>query len=275
MNRLSEREFVTLRNFIHRQCGINLLPSKKILLESRLRKRLGALNIDTFEVYINHVMSRAGLETELVNMIDAVTINKTDFFREPDHFEFMNDSIIPHWLHTQAWQRKQFKVWSAACATGEEPYTIAMVLQDASVKYNFDYHIVGSDISTRALEKAVQAIYRESAVSMIPLPVRKRYLLRSKDQTEPRIKIAPALRSKVEFKRLNLIDNVLEMDSDFDLVFCRNLLIYFDRNTQERVLQKLADKVRSGGYLFIGHSESIHAMNLPLRQIQPAIFQRE
>lgn len=273
--RLSEKDFLILRNFIYKQCGINLLPSKKILLESRLRKRLTALNMHSFEVYIHHLMSSVGLEAELVKMIDAVTTNKTDFFREPGHFQFMNDNIIPEWLNTQARQRKQFKVWSAACSTGEEPYTIAMVLQDASAKYDFDYHIVGSDISTRALEKAVHAIYRESAVSMIPLPVRKRYLLRSKDQTEPRVRIAPLLRTKVEFKRLNLIDKTLEMDSDFDLVFCRNLLIYFDRITQERVLQKLADKVRSGGYLLIGHSESIYSMNLPLRQIQPTIFQRE
>jgi chemotaxis protein methyltransferase CheR len=273
MNRLSEKEFVILRNFIYRQCGINLLPSKRILLESRLRKRLGALNMNSFQVYIDHLMSRAGLETELVSMIDAVTINKTDFFREPGHFQFMHDHIIPHWLHTQP--RRQFKVWSAACSTGEEPYTIAMVLQDASAKYGFDYHIVGSDISTRVLEKAVKGIYRESAVSMIPLHVRKRYLLRSKDQTEPRVRIVPLLRAKVQFKRLNLIDTMLDIDSDFDLVFCRNLLIYFDRNTQEKVLQKLADKIRSGGYLFIGHSESIHAMNLPLRQILPTIFQRE
>lgn len=264
-----------LRDFIYRQCGINLLSSKRILLESRLRKRLGALNIDSFQVYIDHLMSRAGLETELVHMIDAVTTNKTDFFREPGHFQFMADNIIPHWLHTQARQGRLFKAWSAACSTGEEPYTIAMVLQDAAAKYGFDYHIVGSDISTRVLEKAVQGIYRESAVSMIPLHVRKRYLLRSKDQTEPRIRIAPLLRAKVEFKRLNLIENMLDMDSDFDLVFCRNLLIYFDRTTQEKVLQKIADKIRSGGYLFIGHSESIYSMSLPLRQIGPTIFQRE
>ncbi|WP_333821134.1 CheR family methyltransferase [Ohtaekwangia sp.] len=275
MERLSEKKFLLLRNFIYGQCGINLLASKKILLESRLRKRMVALNISSFETYIDHLMSPAGLDTELANMIDAITINKTDFFRESGHFQFMSDSIIPHWLQTKTQQRTVFKVWSAACSTGEEPYTIAMVLQDASMKYNFDYNIIGSDISSRVLEKAVNAIYSESSVSMIPVNVRKRYLLRSKDRTLQCVRIAPFLRAKVQFKRLNLIDNLLEMDSDFDLIFCRNLLIYFDRVTQEKVLQKLTNKIRPGGHLFIGHSESIYSMNLPLRQIQPAVFRRE
>jgi len=186
----------------------------------------------------------------------------------------MSEEIIPHWMLTRG-PSKSFKVWSAACSTGEEPYTIAMVLQDASARYGFDYRIVGSDISTKALQKAVDAIYKESAISVISMEMRKRYFLRGKDKTFPRVRIIPSLRSKVQFKRLNLMDNIFETDPAFDLIFCRNLLIYFDRTTQEAVLRKLAAKLRLGGYLFIGHSESIYSMNLPLRQIRPTIFQRE
>src|SRR6267154_955038 len=165
---LSDSEFLRLRNFIYQQCGINLTQSKKVLLESRLRKRLTELKLDSFSAYSNYVMSPAGMNAELVNMIDAVATNKTDFFREPNHFQFMSEEIIPHWMLTRG-PSKSFKVWSAACSTGEEPYTIAMVLQDASARYGFDYRIVGSDISTKALQKAVDAIYKESAISVISM----------------------------------------------------------------------------------------------------------
>lgn len=270
--RLSESEFSRLRDFIYRECGINLSSAKRILLESRLRKRIDHLKLASYAAYCDYVMSPTGAATELVHMIDAVATNKTDFFREPVHFQFMEQVVVPQWLEDRG-PVSSFKVWSSACSTGEEPYTIAMVLQNLALLHGFDYRITASDISTKVLQKAATAVYTETTVSAIPLDMRKRYLLRSKDTGAPSIRVGPLLRSKVQFKRLNLIDDVLEVESGFDLIFCRNLLIYFDRTTQEKVLRRLLTKLKPGGYLFIGHSESIYQMDLPLQQLRPTIFQ--
>jgi chemotaxis protein methyltransferase CheR len=270
--RLSESEFTRLRDFIYRECGINLSPAKRILLESRLRKRLDHLRLASYAAYCDYVMSPTGAASELVHMIDAVATNKTDFFREPVHFQFMEQEVIPHWFEYRS-ASAPFKVWSSACSTGEEPYTIAMVLQNLATQYGFDYRITASDISTRVLQKAATAVYAEHTASAIPLNMRKQYLLRSKDTATPTVRVGPLLRSKVQFKRLNLIEDVLEVEPGFDLIFCRNLLIYFDRATQENVLRRLLTKLKPGGYLFIGHSESIYQMDLPLRQLRPTIFQ--
>lgn len=270
--RLSESEFARLRDFIYRECGINLSAAKKILLESRLRKRVDHLKLASYSAYCDYVMSPTGAASELIHMIDAVATNKTDFFREPMHFQFMEQVVIPHWLQCRG-PSAPFKVWSSACSTGEEPYTIAMVLQNLSVRHGFDYRITASDISTKVLQKAATAVYPEKAVSVIPADMRKKFLLRSKDTGTPTVRIGPTLRSKVEFKRLNLVEDVLGIGPGFDLIFCRNLLIYFDRATQENVLRRLLAKLKPGGYLFIGHSESIYQMDLPLQQLRPTIFQ--
>lgn len=272
--KLSDADFSRLSRLIYKECGINLPPLKKILLESRLQKRLEHLHIGTFSAYCDYVTSPAGLQEELVYMIDAVATNKTDFFREPVHFDFMRDHLLPAWYTHRP--SGTFKVWSSACSSGEEPYTIAMVLEEFTLGRPFSYRIVASDISTKVLKKAVQAIYPLQSIAQVPMPLCKRYLLRSKDKEgeRPTIRIGPRLRSKVEFKRINLIDDVAGIDSDFDLIFCRNVLIYFDKGTQEMVLHKLLSKLRRGGYLFIGHSESVHHLNLPVQQVKPTIFRK-
>ncbi|MBT1686096.1 CheR family methyltransferase [Dawidia soli] len=272
--KLSDADFSRLSRFIYKECGINLPPLKKILLESRLQKRLDHLHIGTFSAYCDYVMSPAGLQEELVFMIDAVATNKTDFFREPVHFDFMRDQLLPAWYTTRA--PGTFKVWSSACSSGEEPYTIAMVLEEFALGRPFNYRIVASDISTKVLKKAIQAIYPMQSIAQVPMTLCKRYLLRSKDKDgeRPTIRIGPRLRAKVEFKRINLIDDIAGIDADFDLIFCRNVLIYFDKGTQEMVLRKLLSKLRRGGYLFIGHSESVHHLNLPVQQVKPTIFRK-
>jgi chemotaxis protein methyltransferase CheR len=271
-HRLTASEFQQLSKLVYEQCGIHLSEGKNVMLESRLGKRLRALQISSFKAYIEYLTSNEGLENELIHMIDVVTTNKTDFFREPHHFEYLKDILLPNFVN-EAQRGRPYRTWSAACSTGEEPYTLAMVLQDfALTEPGFSYSIAASDISTQVLQKAVSAIYNLSHVAVLPTLVKQRYLLKSKDAEKPTVRIIPQLRSKVEFMRMNLMDNELNIEGEFDSIFCRNVLIYFDRKTQLEVINKLAKKLRPGGYLFIGHSESLHNFDLPVKQVKPTIY---
>jgi chemotaxis protein methyltransferase CheR len=271
VQRLTSHEFEKVADIVYENCGINLEPCKKTMLESRLNRRLRALNIADFKNYLQLLNSKEGIETELVHMIDVVTTNKTDFFRERHHFDFLLDTALPQLFESK--RNQPVKIWSSACSSGEEPYTIAMVLQEfAQQNPGFTYEILASDISTHILQKAVQAIYPAQHTVDIPLHYRGKYLLKSKDQTPPKIRVVSALRSKVRFERINLIDDHLNIEQMQDIIFCRNVLIYFDRETQFKVLNNLLRNLRSGGLLFIGHSESLHFFDLPVKQIRPTIF---
>jgi chemotaxis protein methyltransferase CheR len=268
--RLKKSEFERMSQIIYTECGINLEESKKVMLESRLGKRLRALNLTSFEKYIDFLTSAKGLEKEMVHMIDVVTTNKTDFFREPHHFGFLNDNILPDFHNSSD---RTFRVWSAACSTGEEPYTLAMVLQEfANHNARFAYEILASDISTQVLQKASLGVYHPSRIIDIPDKLKKRYLLKSKDRINPTVRIASQLRERVEFKHLNLMDRDLDISGELDVIFCRNVLIYFDRPTQLKVVNNLVQKLRRGGFLFIGHSESLHQFELPIKQVKPTVF---
>lgn len=270
--KLSSSQFAQLASLVYKTTGIHMTTAKTVLLESRLNKRLRALKLPNFKSYINYLMSDEGMEKELVHMIDVVTTNKTDFFREPMHFEFLEKQLLPQ-LSQQI--TRPLRVWSAACSTGEEPYTLAMVLQDyAREKPGFDYTIIASDISTEVLQKAHLAIYDHDRVVGIPLPVRKRYLLKKTEGSRTTVKIVPELRKKIQFQRANLMGNLQEVEGGFDIVFCRNVLIYFDRQTQQQVLTRVLQKMRPKGYLFIGHSESLYPLDLPVIQLKPTVYQK-
>jgi chemotaxis protein methyltransferase CheR len=271
---LTNDEFDKLSRFIFKESGIKMPPVKRVMLQSRLQKRLRELKMNNFKDYCEYVFSREGLNNEIIHMLDVVSTNKTDFFREPVHFDFLQDEILPEFI-AQRPPSRNIKVWSAGCSSGEEPYTIAIVLSEfAERNPGFDYSILGTDISTQILQKAIDAVYKEDRVNVIPLEMKRKYLLRSKDRITPTVKIAPQLRKKVRYGRLNFMDTQYDISDTFDVIFCRNVLIYFDRETQERVIDKLCGKLKSGGYFFLGHSESIMNMNLPLRQIKPTIFKR-
>ncbi len=268
--RLTAAEFSKLSGLVYQECGINLSESKKIMLESRLNKRLRALQMPSFKDYIQYLTGKEGMDNELVYFIDEVTTNKTDFFREHHHFDYLRDSILPQWVRER---RGRLNLWSAACSSGEEPYTLAMVLTEFNKLHKgMDFQIFGSDISTEVLQKASKAIYAMDRISGIPLPFKQKFLLKSKDKLKPTVRIVPELRKKVRFGRINFMDPVLPVEEVFDIIFCRNVLIYFDRKTQMEVLRKLTDKLRPGGYLFIGHSESLHQMDLPIGQVKPTIY---
>lgn len=271
--KLSDKDFAKLSNFIYHQYGIKMPEAKRIMLQSRLQKRLRALQIPSFGQYVDYVFSPQGSD-EIIHMMDVVSTNKTDFFRENQHFEFLLDTVLPEIYETN--HQNYVKIWSAGCSSGEEPYTMAMVLSEYQQKVRgFDFQIMGSDLSTIVLEKAVQAIYAEDRVDVIPYDIKKKYLLRSKDRTKPTVRIVPELRRKAMFKRINFMDEVYDAPMDFDIVFCRNVLIYFDRPTQERVINKLCRHLKPGGFFFLGHSESVTGINVPLKQIKPTVFRRE
>jgi chemotaxis protein methyltransferase CheR len=271
---LSDKDFDRLSQFIYSNYGIKLPLNKKIMLQSRLKTRLKENNIPTFKEYCDFVLSGRGGEAEIINMIDVVSTNKTDFYREAIHFDFLKQTALPEMVIDQG--MNHIKVWSSACSSGEEPYTLTFVLSEFREQQpNFDYSILGTDISTRILDKARTAIYPMERVDVVPLSEKKKYLLRSKDHENPMVRIIPELRAKTRYARLNLIDDVYNgIPRDFDLLFCRNVLIYFDRPTQEKVINKLCAHLRIGGYFFLGHSESISAMDVPLKQIKPTIFQK-
>lgn len=271
---LSEDEFQRLSTYIFSEFGIKMPPVKKIMLQSRLQKRLRELQMNNFKDYVDFVFSEEGLSNEVIHMIDVVSTNKTDFFREPIHFDFLQSVILPE-LAGNHFSGRPVKIWSAGCSSGEEPYTIAMTIAEFQEKFpELDYQILATDISSRILKSAVEAIYKESRAELIPMSLRKKYLLKSKDRTNPSVRIVPDLRKKVVFQRLNFMEHNYSIGDTFDVIFCRNVLIYFDRDTQEKVINRLCTKLKSGGYFFLGHSESITNINVPLRQIRPTIFQR-
>lgn len=267
-------DFNKLSNFIYTESGIKMPPVKRIMLQSRLQKRLKYLKMTSFKEYCSYVFSKEGLNNEIIHMLDVVSTNKTDFFREPVHFDYLASTILPEFANSSK-PIKNLKVWSAGCSSGEEPYTIAMVLFEFLEKNpGFDFSILGTDISTQILQKAIDGVYKEERVEGIPLALKRKYMLRSKDRENLTVKMNPQVRSKVRFERLNFMDNSYNVYDSFDVAFCRNVLIYFDRETQEKVINKICTKVNVGGYFFLGHSESIMNMNVPLRQIKPTIYQR-
>jgi chemotaxis protein methyltransferase CheR len=269
---LSSRNFNRLAEFIHGYSGIKMPPNKRTMLEGRLRRRMRATGIGNVNDYCRHLFEDDGITAEAVHLIDAVTTNKTEFFREPAHFDFLASKGLPALAATG---RREIKVWSAACSTGAEPYTLAMVLDEFCQEHpRLDYSILATDICTEVLDEALRGVFSEAMIAPVAMERRQRYLMRAKDRSRHQVRITPALRSKLAFARLNLMDEAYPVETDMDMVFCRNILIYFDKPTQTKVLTRLCDHLRPGGYLFLGHSESIVGIDLPVRQIANTVFQK-
>ncbi len=273
---LSRNDFDRLSAFTRAECGIKLSEQKRIMLEARLRKRLRALGIESFGEYCNFLFSPEGLEQEKLHMIDVVTTNKTDFFREPKHFDYLTQHAIPELFRIHgAGMRQGLSIWSAGCSTGEEPYTLAMVLTEyAQSQPGFRFSILATDISTRVLEKAFRAVYKEERVGLMPASMKKKFLMRSKERERGLVRVVPELRSCVEFRRLNFMDSNFGIDSSFDIIFCRNVIIYFDRPTQQKVLQTIYRHLKPGGYLFMGHSETLSSLSIPLASVGSMVYRK-
>lgn len=270
---LSMRDFNRLSKFIYDELGIKMPAAKKTMLEARLQKRLRALDIHSYGEYCDFLFSDRGVDEEMVQMIDLVTTNKTDFFREPEHFDYLLNKVLPEWEHRHG--GKKLMVWSAGCSSGEEPYTLAMVLSEfAESCPGFRFEILATDISTRVLEKAKLAIYEQERVIPVPMPLKKKYLLRSRDKNNPKVRIVPGLRDKVRFRRLNFMDGDFGMREQLDIIFCRNVIIYFDRQTQERLLNHFYRHMAPGSHIFMGHSETLSGLNVPLTAVHPTVYRK-
>lgn len=274
---LSPKTFNRFREFIHKELGIRMPDAKHTLLESRLQKRMRVTHCDSFEAYYDYVFSKAGMEKELTHMMDAITTNKTDFFRESKHFDYLLETAIPALIDSgTSGVRKKISCWSAGCSTGEEPYTLAMLLSEYTRTHpGTAFSILATDISTRVLGKAMLGIYNEEQIAPVPMALRKRYLLRSKDKSNETVRFIPELRSRVVFRRLNFMQESYGLAEKMDVIFCRNVLIYFDMETQEKVINRLCSHLVTGGFLFTGHSETLHNLNVPLVQAGSSIYIRK
>ena len=272
---MSARDFEQLSGFIKAHCGIKMPPAKKTLLESRLQKRLRTLGFESFHKYCEFLFADLEGANEIVLMIDAVTTNKTDFFREPVHFSFLTERILPEFFRDRGQESgKPFTVWSAGCSSGEEPYTLAIVLSEFAAKNpGFQFIIMATDISTKVLDKARLGIYDEVQVAMIPSALKKKYFMRSKDRDRGLVRVLPALRSTIQFQRLNLMDEYYAIpEASIDALFCRNVMIYFDRGTQNKLLERFCRYLKMGEHLFLGHSETVQGFNLPLVRMASTIY---
>ena len=262
---LEQREYEAVREFIYRESGIELGPGKQTLVYSRLLGRLEALGLDSFQAYVAR-LDTPGFEDERQTAIDLLCTNETYFNREPQHFKVLQD------VARRLAGKRVLQVWSAACSSGEEIFTIAMVLQalvDGGLPLN--YELMGSDLSTRMLELARRGVYPESRVSQLPQELLRRYGLKGQGPAAGTMLVAPALRQKVRWRQLNLIEPLPEI-GPFDVIFLRNVLIYFDRPTKQKVLEALARKLRPDGLLIVGLSDGVLGLTDSLRNVGPGVL---
>ena len=271
---ISSRDYTRLCDLIYQEAGIHLGTEKKIMLEVRIKRRLRSLDLSTYGEYCDYLFGHEGLKEEIVHLIDVVTTNKTDFYREPKHFDYLVEKTLPELAESNGGGRT-FLAWSAGCSTGEEPYTLAIVLSEYALSHpGFRFRILATDISTTVLAKAELGVYSNEVISPVPAPLRRKYFLRSRDAGSDKVRVAPELRGLVEFRRLNFMDASYGIHEKADAIFCRNVIIYFDRPTQERILKKLSNHLTAGGYMFVGHAETLHDMDLPLAPVAPALYRR-
>jgi len=268
---MTEKEFNILRQMVYDHCAIDIRPHKKQLMVNRLSKRLRHLGIQTFSQYVQYLNEGNNKDSEFIELIDAITTNKTDFFREPKHFSYLEEEVIPSIVRGKGHPDRRVRIWSSACSSGEEPYSISICLNELFLRYpGWTFEILASDISETILRHAITGIYEESKVSPIPMNLLRKYFLRG----NKRYKVKPETGQNIKFMKINLKLDFHRNLSNFDVVFCRNVLIYFNRETQQNIIQKCWQVLRPGGYLFLGHSETLQGMETQFQYILPAIYQK-
>lgn len=260
---MGELEFRRFQKLIYEAAGIHLAPVKRSMVAGRLAKRLKVLQLPDFVSYVRYVDLNAA-EYQLV--VDLLTTNETYFFREPKHFDFLREKVLGQFSRGQ-----KFQVWSAACSSGEEPYSVAMLLADELG--NNGWRILASDISTQVLARAKLGLYPLTRTEGIPQTYLKKYCLRGVDREAGNLLVDKSLREKVDFEQVNLLEPPRGMPT-FDVVFLRNVLIYFQADTKKHVVTQVIKNLKPGGYLFIGHSETLNGMECGLQQVAPAIYRK-
>lgn len=273
---ISDKEFNLFQRLIYNASGIFLTPAKKELLKSRLMKRLRQKSLASFKEYYDYVTQRDTTGEELVNMLDCISTNLTEFFREVAHFQFLAEKAIPALLENKRKKHeKRVRVWSAGCSTGEEPYSISMVLAEhVQRQYEWDVKILATDISTRVLRKAMEGVYTKDQLKSVSLQLINSYFKKRNVNNKGYYHIDTCLKNMIAFRRLNLTDETFPFKGQFDFIFCRNVMIYFDKQTQNELISKFYQHLAPNGYLFIGHSESLAGTNNKFRYVQPTVYQK-
>jgi chemotaxis protein methyltransferase CheR len=266
MEALSQRELDQIAGLAWRTCGIDLKKGKRELIQARLGRKIRQGKFESFKHYYEHVVADTTGE-ELIALLDALTTNHTSFFRETAHFDFLRRTIVPR-------LEGEIRIWSAACSTGEEPYTIAFsLLEELGMPAASRIHVLASDISSRALTAAERGVYEADRLSGFPRDWPGKYLLRGSDRSEGLFRVKPSIRRMIVFRRLNLMEP-FPPANPFQVIFCRNVMIYFDKETQGRLVNRLASCLEPGGYLLIGHSESLTGLKHPFEYVKPAVYRR-
>ncbi|MGZ4958456.1 MAG: CheR family methyltransferase [Methylomonas sp.] len=262
---LQKHEFVWIRDYLYQHVGIVLNDGKQALVAGRLEKRLRFHGFASYSEYF-HLLGRSGFEQETTMAIDLLTTNETYFFREHKHFDFLRSHFFP--LHPAD---RLIRIWSAASSSGEEAYTLAMLAAECSKTGQWE--IIGTDISTRMLEKARQGLYSLNAAEKIPRELLRKYCMKGKGEYDGFFLINSALRSRVKFMQVNLIDTLPKLGL-FDVIFLRNVMIYFDMPTKQKLVERIQQALRPGGYFIVSHSESLNGINSELQMISPSIYRK-
>ena len=265
---LNKSQFFKISRLVYESCGINLQESKLSLVQSRLMKRLRALGLDNFEQYITFLGEDTSGQ-EFITMIDIITTNKTSFFREPQHFDYIRKIILPDLK-----EKSKIRVWSAGCSSGEEPYSLGILFKEEfSTHLNMDIKILATDISPSMLKLARDAIYDQELLEEVPHPYYLKYFYRTGGPETSLFKIKNQVTTLVRFAGLNLVAK-WPMKGPFDFIFCRNVMIYFDKKTRENLINKFWQILAPGGYLFVGHSESLTSIAHKFHYVQPAVYRK-
>jgi chemotaxis protein methyltransferase CheR len=264
---LEDKDFRKISELIYRLCGINLKENKKALVRARLMKRLRALGLGSIKEYIKHLENDQG-EKEMSLLVDAITTNKTSFFREVDHFHYLGDEILP------ALKNPRLRFWTAACSSGEEPISLSILLREKLPDIESrDVRILATDISTKMLEIARKAVYVEEALEGIPSNYLRKYFIAIQEGPRRFYQVKDNVRNLIKLAWLNLMDS-WPMKGPFNVILCRNVMIYFDKATQQKLISRFWDLLEPGGYLFVGHSEGLSSISHDFRYIQPAIYMK-
>jgi len=275
LKKMSTKDMDRLARYIDKNVGIQLPASKRTLVEGRLRKRMAKLGLDSFTEYLDFVLDSTDGQDERKLLIDVMTTNKTSFFREDKHFTYLIETALPEREATRK-RSGNYHLWSAGCSTGQEAYTLAMVLLEATQNHTgvlFD--ILATDISSTCLETGSCGIYSEQLIDDIPLALKKKYILKSRNPADKLIQMAPELRKKIHFASCNLMDSSFRIEQEMDFIFCRNVMIYFNNETKEELVRKFEKQLYPGGYLFVGHSESLSGMRTNLTQVAPMVYRKD
>ena len=271
---IDEKSFLFLSDLVQKTMGIKMPPEKKQLMETRLTKRIRVLNLKSFSEYCDYLKrGDSNSKKEMIDFCNSISTNKTDFFREIGHFNYIRDIILPEY---EKKGKKELKIWSCASSSGEELYSIAMEIEEYIKKHNFriSYKILGTDISTKVLTIAKNAEYTEANVDTIPFEGFKKRYFDPVNPDKKKYRVKQFLKNNIKLGTFNLMSRNYNVPGPFDIIFCRNVLIYFDREKQKYIIGNLINKIVPGGYLFLGHSESMAGMNFDLKSCSPAVFRK-